>query len=98
MKDSYHLTKLFKLVTAEVAIFNEKRNELIKEFGAESANGDCEVVGDDAKRAYFAKVQELLAVPVEIAWAPVTKAQLDAIDGLRVSGADLVDLGPLFED
>ena len=98
MQDSCDAIDLHKLVTAKLTTFNDKRNELVKEFGHEDLDGNFQVVLDEAKRAFFAKVQELLAVEVEIAGAPFTKARLKAIDGLRVSGADLVELGPLFTD
>lgn len=98
MKVSYHLTKLYKFVMVEITIFNDKRNELVKEHGKESATGDFEVTGDDAKRAFFKKIQEFLDVEVAIAWGPITKTQLDAVDGLCVSGVDLIELGPLFSD
>ncbi len=98
MQDSCDAIDLYKLVTEKIAIFNDKRNELVKEFGQESSDGNWSVEGDEAKRAFFKKVQELLEVTVEIAGTPVSKVRLKAIEGLRVSGVDLIELGPFFEE
>ncbi len=97
-KSAYHLKKLAQLVAPEVEHFHQERNGYIRDLGTENPEA---VAGVELKRdspnmpAFIAKVTELTAVPVEIAWGPLTLAMLG---DCPVSAAELTALGPLFSD
>jgi len=91
-KSAYHLKKLAQLVATETKHFHDERNGYISEL----TDGGTELKADHPKMpAFVAKVTELAAVPVEIAWGPVTLAMLGDAE---VSAKDLTMLGPLFAE
>ena len=95
-KSAYHLQKLARLVAAETKHFHTERDSLIRELGTPKDNGQIEILPTSANFAAFAtRIQELGAVPIEIAWAPIS---LDLIGDEKVSAADLLALGPLFQE
>jgi len=95
-KAAYHLKKLAQLVAIETKHFQTERDAYIKELGTARADGGFELKPDsDQMPAFVAKVTELLAVPVEIAWGPITLALLGEE---KVSAQELAALGPLFAD
>ncbi|HEV8211051.1 MAG TPA: hypothetical protein VGP77_13045 [Vicinamibacterales bacterium] len=95
-KSAYHLTKLARLVAAETAHYHEARTGYIKELGTTLENGSMTIAPDSPNLPEFVKRhEELVAVPVELPWGPITLAMLgDA----HVSAADLGALGPLLAD
>lgn len=105
VKTAYHVAKLTRLVTVETKLFKEQRDKLIKELGADRPTTDAEQrngagptttqVTPEHWDTYVARVNELGEESVEIAWRPLTLAQLD---GATVRPADLRRLGPLLAD
>ena len=103
-KQAYHVAKLARLVSVETTHFHDQRNALIRAHGAdrpatpeELASGSDEqltVVVKEKIPEFLPKLTALCAVEVEIAWSPVTLAMLG---DHRVSGQDLLALGPLFD-
>lgn len=95
-KSAYHLQKLARLVAAETAHFHEARNGYIKELGIASLDGSVSIAPDSpALPEFVARVKELIAVPVEIPWGPIT---LTMLGDATVSAAELQALGPLFAE
>lgn len=105
-KTRYHVVKLARLVSQEVREhFTEPRNEAVKEYGAEREPTESEKVTfgpqkvtevrPEHKPQFFARVNELAAVPVTIPWGPLTTAMVDSCTD--VTAADLLALGPLFD-
>jgi hypothetical protein len=95
-KAAYHLAKLVRLVMVETAHFTETRDRYIREFGTEVIEGNgAFTIGVDHSNwpAFVAQMNELAAVPVEIAWGPVT---LEMLGAQPVAAKDLLALGPLF--
>lgn len=101
----YHAMKLQKFAVAALKDFEERRNELIAELGAERPPTGAERAqrGGDPVMAvtpenlaeYGKRVKELLAVKVTIPWGPITREQVK--DCPDITGKDLIELGPLFE-
>lgn len=95
-KSAYHLQKLARLVASETANFQEARNGYIKELGIAQFDGSISIAPDSpALPEFVARVTELIAVPVEIAWGPITLAMLG---DEKVSASELQALGPLFAE
>ena len=103
VKVAYSLSKIAARVSEDVSIFHERRNALVKEFGVERdataeelAQGQrspiCEVAVSQ-RPAYFARVEELMAVAVSIEWPPVL---LDDLGPIMMSAADVLALAPLL--
>lgn len=103
---AYHMSKLLRLLRAEVAIFEEQRVAAVREFGVprdptpeERARGSAPQiiqVPPDKMRDYVGKVKALHQVRVTIDGSPLT---LDELAGdQRVTGTDLAALGPLLAD
>ena len=105
MRTAYHLSKFAKLVRAETLVYHEQRDALIRELGAPREPTDAErakgIQGPVTEvtpanlPAFLAKVQELAAVPVTLEW---TRLNLSTLDGIQVSGADLLALEPLLTE
>ena len=120
VKTAYHVAKLTRLVTVETKLFKERRDALIKDLGAERETTDAERAGGAGPTTtqvtpknwdtYIARVNELGAIAVEIAWRPLTLTELEgATTGsgpmdnrtqvpTQVRAADLRRLGPLLAD
>jgi hypothetical protein len=110
MKASYHVSKLQKLATDEARQFASQRSALVARLGedrpateAEAAAGLGPPFVAAANLAEFHKlVEELLAVPVTIEWAPFDLGVIEAENVARerrgeapiiVTAADLNALG-----
>jgi len=97
---AYHLKKLRALVAAETSHFNEERDRYVTELGAALDDGAFRITPEHEQWPEFVRRMEALvaewaAVPVEIAWRPVT---LELLGDARVSSDDLTALGPLFAE
>jgi hypothetical protein len=94
-KSAYHLKKLAELVAQETKHFHTERDSYIKDLGT-ARDGGFGIAPDSAAWPVFVeKVTELLAVPVELPWGPITLAMLG---DEKVSAQDLTGLGPLLAD
>jgi hypothetical protein len=95
-KSAYHLKKLTQIVAIETQHFHTERDRYITDLGTAREAGGFELKPDsDQMPIFVAKVTELLAVPVELAWGPITLAMLG---DEKVSAAELTALGPLVAD
>lgn len=93
---AYHVKKLAQCVDVETRHFDAEREGYIKALGVARGNGGFEVVRDSPQWPDFVqRMTDLEAVPVEIAWGPVT---LEMLGTQPVSANDLTALGPLFAD
>jgi hypothetical protein len=102
-KTAYHIAKLLRAVREETAHFHAERNALVERWGDERDATPIEQKDLGAARLravrpehiaeFVAAVEELSALTVEIAVAPLTLEALGAID---VPAADLLALGPLL--
>lgn len=103
VKAAYHIAKLTRLVAEEVAHFHAERMALIRELGVtraptpeEQARGQAGAVVQVAPEhveTFQARIQELAAIEVTIAWGPISLALLD---GQSIAPADLMALGNLI--
>lgn len=95
-KSAYHLKKLSQLVAQETKHFHTERDSYITDLGTARDGGGFGIAPDSAAWPVFVeKVTELLAVPVELPWGPITLAMLG---DEKVSAQDLTALGPLVAD
>ena len=95
-KSAYHLKKLAQLVAIETAHFHSERNAYIKDLGVAQPDGSVSIAHDsDQLPEFVRRVTELIAVPVQIHWGPVT---LDLLGDAKLSADTLKALGPLFAD
>lgn len=95
-KHAYHLKKLRTLVASETQHFQEQRGQYIKELGTPREDGAYEVKPDSPHIAeFFARLNELVTIPVELPIAPIT---LDMLGDEKVSAQDLMQLGPLLAE
>lgn len=105
-KQAYHIAKLVRLIEVEERIFVEKRDALIKKFGAEREATEKELSSGAAPTVWSVlpanmddfrrEVADLATLPVAIEWKPIT---LSMLGDSKVSGGELAALGPfLVED
>lgn len=104
-KQAYHIAKMARLVAQEVDIFNQRRNDLIKELGeerdptaAEQAAGHIgkmRQVKPELQTVFHARITEFAAIEVTIPWRPINLAE---ISDLVISAADINALGDLVSD
>jgi len=105
VKAAYHVAKLARLVRLETALFHEARQKALLEFGEERDAATPEerarlgprviTVTPEHAAAFTARLADLTALPVELAWTPL---DLEALGDLRITPADLLALGPLIAD
>jgi hypothetical protein len=98
VKSAYTVAKLLKLAGAEIDLFTERRNALIKELGEETDTPQGRVlqVTPDNMATFTTRLTELAAIDVTLAWTPIDLAALP--DTITLSPADLLALGPLVTD
>lgn len=94
VKAAYHLAKLCTLVRTELKVFEEQRLAIVKELGVAgpaALGQESWQVAPDRMPDFTARITELVAIPVTIAWGPFDLSPL-AID---ITAEDLLALGPL---
>ncbi len=92
----YHAAKLQRLAGAEIAIFTEKKLAIIKELGEQK--GDVISVKPEHVEQWRARLNDLAAIEVSIAWAPLKKSDLGDV-ALKANDYNaLIDAGLLVED
>lgn len=99
LQASYQMSKLLRAVGDELKHFHDARNKLVREYGAIPDGGtdaDLKVEPTAPRWAEFcAKVDELVAVQVSLAFNPI---DLAAIPNLTIAPADLLRLAPLTKE
>lgn len=91
MAPSYHLSKLVRLIEIELAIFNERRESLVKELGQPlDGQSDSFRVPPEQARAFGARLKELCEIPVAVPWGPFDLSALGADH--KITAADLLAL------
>jgi len=91
IKTAYWITKLVRLCTEEVKTFMEARSTAITE--CDVANGDTIDVRRPGYAAFKAKMDDLVAVEIDLAWTPLEYAKLADVS---IAAADLLALEPFF--
>lgn len=91
IKAAYHLSKLTRLVLAETKEFETQRLALVEELGAKDDQQQLRVTPENMPE-FTRRINELAGVEVSIPWGPL---DLTPLRDLRISAADLAQLGPL---
>ncbi len=101
VKAGYHIAKLGKLVQAELDLYEERRQELIKSHGAErevteaekaaGLQGPITEVRPEHYKTFKADLDTLRKQEVTLAWGVIPYAYLPA----EMTGADLLSLDAL---
>lgn len=96
IKVSYRIKRLIDKLQPILKTYDEKRNELIKEFGEEYINEKEEKVfgvkDPEKMKIFFEKLNELLVVEEEIDFE---KVSVDSLDGVKLEVNKIVDF--IFE-
>lgn len=89
VKVSYSIKRLIRKIQPEIDIYNEKRNEFIKELGEEDPKTKEFSVKDPEKLKEFGeRLIELVGVEVEIDFIPISIVSLGDI---KMSSNKIVD-------
>jgi hypothetical protein len=87
---AFKLKKLVRAINEELSHFENERISLVKKFGVEDDQGNINV--DPAKLNDFSKeLDELLSVPVELSFDPISYEKLQDISMSAVEMALLDD-------
>jgi hypothetical protein len=96
-KTSYWLARRLKVLGPEVAVFEKKRDELIREYGTPDDKGQTAVKQDSKKWPEFAaKVNALVEAETEVEINKIQVEELQATDS-AVTPSDLLLLDPILE-
>jgi hypothetical protein len=68
VKISYRIARLVVKLQPELTVYENKRNELIKELGTEQENGDFKITDPEKLKTFTEKMKELWDMEVEIDW------------------------------
>lgn len=79
IKVGYRLMRLVNKLDPIYKSYDEKRNELVKEFGDEDKDGNIAVKDPAKVKLFFAKLAELLAVEEELDFTPFKIEELGDI-------------------
>jgi len=80
IKVSYRLMRLVNKLDPVYKSYDDKRNELVKEFGDEDKDGNIAVKDPKKIKLFFAKLAELLAIEEEIDFTPFKIDELGDIN------------------
>jgi hypothetical protein len=73
--------RLVNKVQPLLKIYDEKRNELVKEFGEEpDKDGNIKVSDPEKFKLFSAKMKELLEVDEDIDWTPIKIEELGNVE------------------
>ncbi len=92
VKLAYHLMKLCALVQVETAHHERERAAWIRELGTATDNGVSVTPADPQWDVFVTRMTDLAALPVELAWRPLT---INALAGIDLSATELAALGAL---
>ena len=91
VRTAHHVAVILRAVKPEIDQFVEVRSALIRELGAARPGGDAPVieVKPEHREAFFARVQELALVELQL---PIDPLEIAALDGAELTAADLIAL------
>ena len=92
IKVSYRLMRLIDKLQPELKIYDDKRNELVKEFGTKQENGDMKVEDPKKLEEFSKKMVELWDVEVDVDF---DKLKIDEMGDVNIAPKDLVSF--IFE-
>lgn len=87
IKASYRVMRLLDKLQPELKIYENKRNELVKEFGEEQENGEVRVVDPKKLEEFQKKIIELLDIEVDVDFE---KLKLDELGDVIIAPKDLI--------
>jgi hypothetical protein len=93
IKMAYWIARLAKMVGEEQKTFFEARAKTIEELDV--AKGDMIDVKAAGYPAFKAKMDELVAVEIDLAWTPLTS---DKLGDVTIAAADLLALSPFITE
>lgn len=93
VKTAYAVSKLLKLAAKELEVVNEQRNGWIAEYGVEENGQKVIKPGSEGWQSFKAKLDELVAVEVELAWTPIA---FEAMADQNIAPGDLLALEPFI--
>lgn len=102
VKTTFKLKKLIPLIEGEIKIFEETKNEIVKEYGQKDEKGELVVkdnlVNLDQARAaeWQQKIQELSALECSFELPKFTLDELG--EDLKISAEELLVLGELISE
>lgn len=91
VKAAYQLSKLIRLVGAEVPYFHQQRDVYIRELGVQV--GDQFTVQADGMTEFIHRMNELSEQPVDLSINPLS---LDTFGSIELSATELIVLYPLL--
>lgn len=71
IKISYKLSKLIGKIQPELDIYNEKRDELVKEYGDKQEDDTFKVTDPNKIKSFIEKINDLVEIEVEIDFEPI---------------------------
>lgn len=92
IKVSYKIKRLVDKLNPILTSYDEKRNELVKEFGEEGENGAIQVTDPEKLKLFTEKFAELLEVEEEIDFEPI---KIEEVGNVELEAKNLV--GFIFE-
>lgn len=93
VKVSYRIKRLVDKLTPILKNYNEKRNELVEEFGEEDPKTKNFKVKKENEKEFFAKVEELTQVEENIDFTPI---KIEEINNLNLEPKLLISW--IFEE
>jgi len=93
IKISYQLNRLSREIDAELKIFEEKRIELIKEFGVKDEESGETKVSPENIAEFMKKFDELSAIEVNLNYAD--KIKVEDLGDIKMEASNIIDW--LFE-
>ena len=87
IKVSYRLKRLISKLQPIITVYEEKKNELIKELGTENEDKTISVKTDKLKE-FFAELNDLLDTDEEIDFEPI---KLDELGDVKIESKNIID-------
>jgi hypothetical protein len=105
IRTAYHMSKLLRLMRAELRVAEQERLALVKELGCERPTNEMErnsgmghriiEVPSEKMDEFQDRRQAIVNQTLRLDWAPLT---LDEFGEQKVSAIDIADLGPVFSE
>lgn len=92
VKASFKMKKIINALQPDLKIYDEKRGELIKEYGTEKEDGKFNVPKENWEE-FAKKTNELLAVEIEDNWG---KIKIEELEDIKIEPKLLLDF--VFND
>ncbi len=80
VKVSYRIKRLVDKLDPILKAYNEKRNDLVKEFGEEQEDKSIKVVDPEKLKLFAEKLSELLTTSEEVEFDPINVEDLGTVE------------------